>query len=79
MADVRVLQTKQQECDADIVAKLEHLLKEARSGEIVAVGFAVVYRDHSIGSVFGKNIDVGRLLGAVAYLSARIVYWLDAE
>lgn len=79
MAELRAIKTRKQRCDEDVVEKLEYLLREARAGEIVAIGVAAVYRDKSIGTTFGKNMDAGRLLGAVTRLSHRISSALDAE
>jgi hypothetical protein len=66
------------EANEDVVVLLEKWLERARSGEIVGVAVAALYRDLSTGSNWEGRAGPG-LIGEAFSLTARINAFLDAE
>jgi hypothetical protein len=66
------LKTRPAAISESVVARLEEVLAEARSGKIVSVAIAGVEVDGGIVSAWSETDDFGKLLGAVARLEFRI-------
>ena len=58
---------------------LDQCLKEAETGEIVAIGYAVVTGEGSIntGWAWERNVGSTRLIGAVSLLQHRLIHALE--
>lgn len=70
-----VLPLKTERCESSQAAiiLLEHILDEARNGEVVAVGVAVVRPGSHINCGFTDFDNAGLLIGASALLQARLI------
>lgn len=73
MSNLKVIETYRSECVASVVAMLEQALEEAKSGQVIAAGLAVVRPDCAINTAFSKSDNVGPLLGACTLLSSRVL------
>lgn len=58
---------------ADIVPRLEGLLKRARAGELSAFAAAVVYRDGCTGDAFSYLPHTAIMLGAIEKMKYKIM------
>ncbi len=63
--------TKEEEQREEVIRLLEKRLEDARNGEVVGVGIALVYANGSIDSSFRTN-SCPMLLGALARLMAHV-------
>lgn len=66
------LKTHTQAAREDTVEMLEKALERARAGEIVSAAVCYVTADGGIGTGISESLDVGRLIGACAYLQHRL-------
>jgi hypothetical protein len=66
------LKTIKDECNQEVIDKLEEALDDARNGDITAIGLALVHRDNSISIDHSGAERAGLLLGACAHLLHRI-------
>lgn len=62
---------------AESIEMLEQALEEARSGEIVALGLAVVRPGGQINCGFSSSRPAGLLLGAIALLNQHAINRLE--
>lgn len=73
MAQVVPLKTERASSNEAAILMLEDMLAQARAGEVVAVGIAVVRPGSHINCGFTDFDNAGLLLGAVALLQSRVL------
>ena len=72
-AEVSELVTRKQVVDEHIVRLLEEALAEAKAGDFVAAGLALIHRDGRPATRFAKTDNSTALLGATALLQHDII------
>lgn len=64
--------------DLQLIATLEDMLAQAKSGELIAIACATEHTGRCIGTAFAGDIDLYRMLGAIESLKRRIMEDRDA-
>lgn len=70
-ANLVLLETERAACCNSVIETLEEALAEARAGQIIAVGIAVVRPNGSINSSRSQTDNVAPLLGAMVLAQTR--------
>lgn len=73
------LKTRPVAISETVIARLEEMLEEAKSGKIISVAIAAVENDGSISSSWSGTDDFPRLLGSIARLQHRINIKTDSQ
>lgn len=73
MAEILSLITERDVCRSSVIETIEKALQQAKDGEILAVGLAVVRPDHAVCTSWSQTDVVGTLLGAVTLLQKKMV------
>jgi hypothetical protein len=73
VAEVRKLETSREVHRKSTIETIEEALRQAKAGEVIAVGIAVVRPLGSINTAFSDTDNCAALIGAAALLQHRIV------